>query len=40
MKIRHYKRGLEEVIERLHAKEAALDQMIATGRIPYGTVWG
>lgn len=39
LKIRHYKRGLEEVIERLRVKEAVLDQMITTGHIPYGTVW-
>jgi hypothetical protein len=38
-KIRHYKRGLEEVVQHLISKEAALDQMIATGRIPYGTIW-
>jgi hypothetical protein len=37
-KIRHYKHGLEEVIRRLHVKEAALDRMIATGRIPIGTI--
>jgi hypothetical protein len=38
-KIRHYKRGLEEVIQRLRDKEAALDEMIATGKIPIGMVW-
>ena len=38
-KIRHYKRGLEEVINSLRDKDAKLDNMIATGRIPYGTVW-
>lgn len=38
-KVGHYKRGLEEVIQRLLAREAALDQMIATGVIPLGTVW-
>jgi hypothetical protein len=38
-KIRHYKRGLEEVIARLRARQAALDQMIATGVIPYGGNW-
>ena len=38
-KICHYKRGLEEVLDRLRAKEAALDRMIATSQIPYGTVW-
>lgn len=35
-KIRHYKRGLEEAIARLRAKEARVDEMISTGRIPYG----
>ncbi|MHA6689311.1 hypothetical protein [Devosia sp. A449] len=35
-KIRHYKRGLEEAISRLRVKAARLDEMIATGRIPYG----
>jgi hypothetical protein len=35
-KIRHYKRGLEEAIARLRVKAARLDDMIATGRIPYG----
>jgi hypothetical protein len=39
-KIRHYKQGLEEVIARLKLKEAALDRMIETGVVPYGTKWG
>lgn len=38
-KIRHYKRGLEEVIQRLRMREATLDRMIATGKIPYGGTW-
>lgn len=38
-KIRHYKRGLEEVIARLRIRESALDQMIATRNIPYGGSW-
>jgi hypothetical protein len=38
-KIRHYKRGLEEVLQRLRLREAALDRMIATGVIPYGGTW-
>ncbi len=38
-KIKHYKRELEKVIQSLRDKEAALDDMIATGKIPYGTVW-
>jgi hypothetical protein len=38
-KVRHYKRGLEEVIHRLRIREAALDKMIATGIIPYGGSW-
>jgi hypothetical protein len=40
-KIRHYIQGLEEVIARLRAKEAELDEMLATGRLPpMGSVWG
>jgi hypothetical protein len=38
-KIRHYKQGLEEVIQRLRIREAALDRMIATGVVPYGGTW-
>jgi hypothetical protein len=38
-KVRHYKRGLEEVIQRLRDREATLDLMIATGNIPYGGAW-
>ena len=38
-KIRHYKRGLEEVIQRLRIREATLDRMIATGIIPFGGTW-
>jgi hypothetical protein len=38
-KIAHYKHGLQEVIQHLKTKDAALDRMIATGQIPYGTVW-
>ncbi|MCP3392491.1 hypothetical protein NLM27_27480 [Bradyrhizobium sp. CCGB12] len=38
-KIRHYKRGLEEAIDELRVREGALDHMIATGIIPFGTVW-
>ena len=38
-KVRHYKRGLEEVIERLRVREAALDRMISTGIIPHGGTW-
>ena len=38
-KIRHYKRGLQDVIDHLKSKEAALDTMIGTGCIPYGAVW-
>jgi hypothetical protein len=38
-KIRHYKRGLEEAIEQLRVRGEALDHMITTGIIPFGTVW-
>jgi hypothetical protein len=34
----HYRKGLEEVIDRLNGKLQALDEMVATGKIPYGTV--
>jgi hypothetical protein len=37
-KVRHYKKGLEQAIAALEAKDARLDDMIATGRIPYGSV--
>jgi hypothetical protein len=39
LKIKHYRRGLEEVIALLRARETQLDMMIRTGKIPYGTVW-
>jgi len=35
-KIRHYKKGLLHVINRLDEKEKELDEMIRTGVIPYG----
>jgi hypothetical protein len=38
LKIRHYKRGLEDAIARLHQKGARLDEMIETGVIPYGSL--
>jgi hypothetical protein len=37
-KIAHYKRGLLEVIGRLNQKEDMLDEMIRSGRIPYGSI--
>ena len=41
VKIRHYIQGLEDVIARLRAKEAELDEMLATRRLPpIGSVWG
>lgn len=40
-KIQYYIRALEEIIASLHAKEAELDEMLATGRLPpMGSVWG
>ncbi len=36
-KINFYKSGLEGVIAALHAKERLIDEMIRTGRIPYGS---
>jgi len=38
-KVRHYKRGFEEIIERLLAREVELDRMIATNVIPFGGIW-
>ncbi|MGC1778754.1 MAG: hypothetical protein WBB34_12455 [Xanthobacteraceae bacterium] len=38
-KIRHYRRGLEEVIAHLRSREGTLDRMISTGIIPYGGDW-
>jgi hypothetical protein len=39
-KVRQYKLGLQQVIDKLKRKQAALDRMITTGHIPYGTSWG
>lgn len=37
-KVRHYKRGLEEIIEHLRKKETLVKSMIDNRKIPFGTI--